>query len=100
MVENKIYKAIIKDCEAMENVTFNGHHLAQKLTKLVAIALLSDKERTIYNTLSVTPITTSDIAIKLGIPNKIISAQLIQIERKVSFVHSKLVNNNRQWRIS
>ena len=37
--KNIIYKAMIKECEYLDVLGVNGHHLAQRLTELIYEAL-------------------------------------------------------------
>jgi hypothetical protein len=81
-IENKIYISIIGFCEDKESngqYKGNGHHLAQKLSTLVASGLLPNQQRLIFESLTETPIRVSEISRKLNIPSKHVSSQLNQI---------------------
>lgn len=88
-IENKIYDSVILHCERIENkgqYRGNGHHLAQTLTWMVAESLLPKQQKKIYDALVVTPTSTKDIAKKVGLPSKIVSVQLRQIQESTLLV--------------
>lgn len=98
-IENKIYAAIIANCEEMEaNKIYkgNGHHLAQKLTAMVSAGILSKAQKKIYNVLTNQPQTTKEISEKVKMNTKEVSAQLKQIYDNTSLVLSKVKNERRK----
>ena len=100
MVENKIYSAIIGELELRESegtLRCNGHHLAQKLTKLVSVSLLPSQQLLIYNALSHTYQTAKEISTKTGLPTKIISSQIKLIQKKSLLVSTKKINKNNSY---
>lgn len=99
LIENSIYDAIIAHCEDMEaagSYKGNGHHLAQRLTNMVSIGLLPKNKRKIYDALTIVPQLTKDIAEKVGMPPKTVSAQLKQMQKNTLLVHSKVKNKRRK----
>lgn len=91
-IENRIYKAIIRECEEMEhngNYRGNGHHLAQRLTQMVSAAILSPQQTKVYNALQNEPQRTREIGAKCGLSSKQVSSQLIQMSQSTLLVHSK-----------
>ncbi len=100
VIENDIYASIIGECERLEHDNLykgNGHHLAQRLTKLVSAALLKGNQQTIYNALTTTPMSTRAIAKAIGMPSKIVSALLKQIKDNTLLVGSKNNGRLKSW---
>lgn len=96
MVEIKIYDSIINELNGIDKE--NAHSMGVKLSKLIAIGLLSDRERSIFDRLSLDSKTTAQISKELGMPSKNISSSLIYMESKLSFIHSKIDDKgNRIW---
>lgn len=99
IIENLIYKSIIGHCEEMEAkkvYTGNGHHFAQRLTNLVSIGLLPKEKKKIYDVLTGTPQLTKEIADKVGMSSKTVSAQLKQMYDTTLLVHFKEKNERRK----
>jgi hypothetical protein len=99
ILENVIYKSIIGHCEELESdrrYIGNGHHLAQELTKLVSIGLLPKEKRKIYDALTSKPQLTKEIAAKVDMPSKTVSAQLQQMYSTTLLVHFKVKNERRK----
>ncbi len=81
IIENRVYAAVIGHCEEMEHkgqYKGNGHHLAQRLSSMVAIGLLSKQQRQIYDALteSTEGIAVKEISLKTKISSRAVSAQL------------------------
>jgi len=94
-IENKIYASLISECEHLEfNDKYHGHghHLAQKLTTLVSIGILSKQKKIIFDALTKEPQTVKEIFQKTGIPSKNISSQLKQMYDNTSLIHFKMKN--------
>ena len=98
-IENKIYASIILHCEEMENErTYrgNGHHLAQRLSKMVAEGLLTRQEKKIYDCLPESgKMRARDIAKQIGMSTKMVSSILHRIGEKTLLVHSTSENKRR-----
>ena len=98
-IENKIYAAIIGNCEDMESLGVykgNGHHLAQRLTTMVSAGILPKEQRKIFEVLTREPQTTKQIADKVKMSTKAVSAQLKYIYDNTSLVLSKNKNKTRK----
>lgn len=96
---NEIYRAIIQPLEELESkkiLSTNGHHLAQKLTKLISIELLPDNQKKIYEALSEEPQSAREIADKVNMSTKLVSAYLGTMEKDTLLVHSKTTKNKRK----
>ena len=90
-IENKIYMAIIGHCEEMEHKGVyrgNGHHLAQRLVVMVSAGLLTKQEKKVFDAMEQGKQKTKDIADRVGLPSKVVSAILQQIQNKTILVHS------------
>ena len=99
-IENKIYASIILTCEEIENkgqYKGNGHHLAQRLTSLVAKGLLSKQQKKIYDALSTEKQRVGDIAKKVKLPSKQVSAVLGQIHGRTLLIHFTKDKKNKLW---
>ncbi|OOG19150.1 hypothetical protein BWD42_04160 [Sphingobacterium sp. CZ-UAM] len=92
MVENKVYHAIILRLEELEHkgaYKGNAHHLAQDLSKMVAIELLSSQQRKIYDELDKTPFCAVDakyLSDATGLNSKNIASQIKQIQSKSNLI--------------
>lgn len=92
MIENKIYSAIILRLEELEHKgAYNGnaHHLAQDLSKMIAIELLSKQQRFIYDELDKyreTAVTGKYLAYATGLDTKNIASQIQQIQKKTNLI--------------
>lgn len=78
-ISNRVYQALIGHCEDMEAKKIykgNGHHLAQRLTRMVEAGLLSRQQRKIYSAVEHSFLKTRDIAEKCGLTTKVVSVQL------------------------
>lgn len=98
-IENKIYAAIIAECERMEAAKIykgNGHHLAQRLVPMISAGLLSKQQSKLYNLLTTSPQSTKEIAIKAKMNTKSVSAQLKQIQDANLLVLSKYGMNKKR----
>ena len=83
MKSNKIYKALIGECERLEyegKYKGNGHHLAQRLVKNVVIELLPTNQRKIYDAMSNHFKTAKELSEIVQMPTKYISSQISQID--------------------
>lgn len=98
-IENKIYASLIAHCEEMEaNKVYrgNGHHLAQRLTAMVSAGILPKAQKEIYNALTKELQTTKEIADKVKMSTKVVSAQLKQMRDSTLLVLSKDKNEKRK----
>ena len=98
-IENKIYASIIGQCESMEALGIykgNGHHLAQRLTAMVSAGILPKEQRKIFEVLTREPQTTKQIADKVKMGTRVVSAQLKNIYDTTSLVLSKNKNKTRK----
>ncbi|MDM1294291.1 hypothetical protein HX021_08265 [Sphingobacterium sp. N143] len=100
MIENKIYHAIILRLEELEHKgAYNGnaHHLAQDLSKMVAIELLSKQQRQIYDELESSPYCAVDakyLSYATGLDSKNIASQIRQIQTKSNLIGIKKEGKN------
>lgn len=100
LLEDKIYSSIIGYCENIQQrgcYNGNGHHLAQKLSTLVAIALLSKQQKLIYQALSNSFKSVAEISKENKITSKQVSAQLISIYKKTALIYFKKEGKNKLW---
>jgi DNA-binding HxlR family transcriptional regulator len=91
IVENDVYASIIGELERLEregSYRGNGHHLAQRLTRLVSEGLLPRQQKKIYEALSTERRTAGEIAKACGIRSSLVSAQLRQMRDSTLLVHS------------
>ncbi len=101
-IENKIYASIIGHCETMEHkeqYKGNGHHLAQRLSTMVAIGLLSKQQSIIYEALtdSTAGMPVKEICLKTKISSRAIASQLKQIHMKTQLLSFKMNGKNKLW---
>lgn len=100
-IENAIYKSIVSHCRELQKRKVyleNGNALAHTLSMLVAEGLLSDGQKKIYDVLSDERKSAKEIAKKVGISSKQVSAQLIQIYQKTDLVGFSWANDkNKLW---
>jgi hypothetical protein len=95
IIENSVYASVIGECEDLESKGVyrgNGHHLAQRICRLVAEGLLKPQQRKIFSSLTTAPATTREIAEKCGLSSKVVSSQLIQISNRTLLVNK--INGN------
>ncbi len=100
IIENKVYQSLVGYLENLEHDGMykgNGHHLAQKLSTLVAIGLLSKQKRIIYDCLTKQPKTTRQIADECGLMSKNVSAQLIQMNKSTLLIGLTYDGNIKKW---
>lgn len=100
-IENRIYASISLHCEELENnraYRGNGHHLAQRLTSMVAVGLLPKQQKKIYDALLIgVGKKVKDISKETKIPSKTVSAQLIQMQSKTLLISFKKDGKNKLW---
>lgn len=90
-IENAIYSAVLGFCEENEMngiIRKNGHHAAQKISHLVSKALLSPQRKKIYEVIE-GEMTSKEIADKLGMTSKSVSAILIAMKNTTLLISSK-----------
>ena len=100
LIENVIYRSIIGLCEKKEHEGMyrgNGHHLAQELTKAVSEGMLPKQKKMIYDAMNGAPMKTIEIAKKVNLPSKNVSAQLKQMEKETLLVHFKKQGRFTLW---
>ena len=101
-IENRIYKSIVSHCEVIQNngqYMGNGHHLAQRLTSMVSIGLLSKQQSKIYESLtdSTEGMSVKELSLKTKISSRAVASQLIQIYKKTQLLSFKKNGKNKLW---
>jgi len=101
-IENRIYKSIILHCEEMEKkeqYKGNGHHLAQRLTSMVSVGLLSKQQGKIYEALTESSegMAVKDISKKIKMPSRQVASQLRQIYMRTQLISFKKSGKNKLW---
>lgn len=88
-LKDKIYNSIIGICQESKN----PDALANKVAIQVTEALLPRQQRLIYDSLESSAKTSREIGQELGLPSKLISAQLKQMSVNTSLISQ--TNNGR-----
>lgn len=97
-IENRINKSIIDYCKSLEGKEiFNGIVFAKKLSSLVAIGLLSDQQKKIYDCLTDTPKDTDTISKETKIDSVQVATQLRRINKMTQLVGFKIDYRNKLW---
>jgi hypothetical protein len=103
MLQSIVYKIIVKDCKDASKL--KGESLAKKIAKKVAIQMLSDQQRLLYNTIAKHAdkypdgIPTVDIAYYTQLDTTCVSSQLGQIHKKSGLIENVGETRHRYWKI-
>lgn len=98
-VENRVYASVVLHCEEMENkgqYKGNGHHLAQRLSSMVTVGLLSKQQRQIYDALTESQdgISVKEISLATKIQSRAVSAQLRAINSNTQLINFKKIKKD------
>lgn len=104
MLQNIIYKLIKTDCEEVSKL--KGDKLAIKIAKKVAVQMLSDQQRLIYNTITKyvdkypEGMPTNDVAYYTQLDPTSVSAQLGQIHKNTHLIVDVGEGRFRYWKLA
>lgn len=104
MLEKVIYKLIVKDCKTASKST--GDSLAQKIAKKIAVQMLSDQQRLLYNTIVKHEgkypegIPTVDVAYYTQLDPTAVASQLGAMLKKSGLIINVSQGRHRYWKAS
>ena len=98
-IENRINKSIIEYCKSKEGrVITNGDNLAKNLSSMVALGLLTEQQKKIYDCLLTdTPKDTKTISKETKIDSVQVATQLRRINKTTQLVNFKIEYKNKLW---
>jgi hypothetical protein len=97
-IENRINKSIIQHCKSLEGrVVINGSILAKNLSSMVALGLLTEQQKKIYDCLTDTPKDTNTISKETKIDSIQVATQLRRINKMTQLVNFKIDYKNKLW---
>jgi len=97
-IEHKVNASIIEYCNSLEGKEIaNGNVIAKKLSSLVAIGLLSEQQKKIYDCLTEKPKDTNVISKEIKLPSLTVSTQLRRINSMTQLISFKVEGKNKLW---
>lgn len=99
-IEHKVQASITDYCKGLEkNKRYIGNPitLAQKISSLVAIGLLTVQQRKIYDCLTDVPKDTITIANEAKLPQVQVINQLRQINKMTQLISHTIEGRNKLW---
>lgn len=97
-IEHKVRASIIDYCKSLEGHEINnGNAVAQKISSLVAIGLLTVQQKKIYDCLTNVPKDTKTISQECKVNQIQVIGQLRKINRMTQLISHVIEGRNKLW---
>lgn len=97
-IERHINNSIIDYCNSLQGTTIvNGKMMSKKISTMVAIGLLTDQQKKVYNSLTDKPKDTNTISKETKVDSIQVSIHLKNIYRMTQLISFKMEGKRKLW---